>query len=172
VARKIGEPRLGRSRAQHKHDRPTDRLYPNESRCWVKEAGVARRLPGKTVSPSDTSRPRSVIMRNAAAGVSRLTSQTRAVADGERDPLLNGLRFRYAGRSVLAELTVSPAQATAGMTVAPCLVMAQLRWRWRRRRQFRRPLPRIGVGARRVSSGTPLPFPLMRSVAGTIESKQ
>ena len=45
VSGEIDEPRLGGLRAQHQHDRPTDRLRPNESRCWVEKAGVARRLP-------------------------------------------------------------------------------------------------------------------------------
>jgi hypothetical protein len=57
VAGESHERPLGELRGQHQHDLPTGRQHPNEPRCSAGEVGMASRLPGKTVSPYDTSRP-------------------------------------------------------------------------------------------------------------------
>ncbi len=75
VAGESRERPLGELRGQHQHDRSTGRQHPNELRCSAGEVGVAGRLPGKTVSPYDTSRPPGGRLRNYPNSFAKLKQQ-------------------------------------------------------------------------------------------------
>lgn len=66
-------------------DFPTDRPRPGESRCSVRVVGLAGFLPGKTVSPYATSRPRRCHRTKPCARKDGDLRFVKSLADPDRD---------------------------------------------------------------------------------------